>query len=94
MYVQSSGDTEVFCFVEELFVILVPEFQRRYARMFLEVLAEERGVGEFQVVGYLLHRHVGEAQTALDGSHREVLYHHAGSAIDRLSAGCLNRSLA
>ena len=52
--------------------------------MFLEILAEERGIREIQIIGNLLHRHIGEAQAALDGPHREVLYHHAWPAIDRL----------
>ena len=52
--------------------------------MFLEILAEERGIREIQIIGNLLHRHIGEAQAALDGPHREVLYHHAWPAVDRL----------
>ena len=50
--------------------------------MVLEVLAEEGGVGEVQVVGYLLHRHVSEAQTALNGFHGEELDDVAGVAVD------------
>ena len=51
--------------------------------MFLEILAEERGIREIQIISNLLHRQIGIAQAALDGSHREVLYHHAWSAVDR-----------
>ena len=34
--------------------------------MFFAIFAKERGIGEIQVVGYLLHRHVSEAQAALN----------------------------
>ena len=63
-------------------MVFIPILHWRHACMLLEVLAEERGIGKLQVVGNLLHRHVGEAQPTLDGTHREVLNHHAWSAID------------
>ena len=49
--------------------------------MLLEVFAEERGIGEVQVVGNLLYRHVREAQPMLYGLHREVLYDDARPAV-------------
>ena len=52
--------------------------------MFLKVSTEERGIGEFQVVGNLLNRHVGKAQPMLDGLQREKLYHVTGATVHRL----------
>ena len=51
--------------------------------MLLEILAEERRVGEIQVVGNFLYRHVGEAQSVLNGFHREKLYDGTRPAIHR-----------
>ena len=62
-------------------MVLDTIFQRCHARMFPKVSAEKRGVGEIQFIGNLLHRHIGEAQAALDGLHREKLYHVARPAV-------------
>ena len=51
--------------------------------MFLKILAEERRVGEIQVVGNFLYRHVGEAQSVLNGFHREKLYDGTRPAVHR-----------
>ena len=49
--------------------------------MFLEVFAEERGIGKLQVVSNLLHGHIGEAQTILDSLEGEEMNHLAGALI-------------
>ena len=65
-------------------MVFHPVFHRSHAHMFLEVFAEERRIGEVQVVGYLLYRHVCEAQPMLYGHQREVLYNEARPAVHHL----------
>ena len=52
--------------------------------MLLEIFAKERRVGEVQVVGNFLYRHVGKTQSVLNGFHREKLYDGARTAVHRL----------
>ena len=52
--------------------------------MLLHILAEERGIGKIEVIGNLLHRHVGESETPLDGFEREELYHIARTPVHGL----------
>ena len=55
-------------------MIFHPIFQWCHTQVFFAIFAKERGIGEIQVVGYLLHRHVGEAQAALNGFQCLELY--------------------
>ena len=54
--------------------------------MVLDLLAEERGIGEVQVVGDLLHGHVGIAEAVLDGLEGVALKRHRNSEITLLQA--------
>ena len=62
-------------------MILSSVFHWCHARMFLKVLAKERGIGKVQVVGNFLHRHIAETQATLDSLHGEVLYICAGPTV-------------
>ena len=65
-------------------MIFLPKIHRRHASVLLEILAKERRIGEVQVVGNFLHRHIGKAQTVLDGLQRIEMYHLARTTVHRL----------
>ena len=73
----------------KLFVVgailkLLAILQGRHSRVFLEILAKERGVGKLQVVGNLLHGHIGEAQAILNGLERKEMHQDAGTSVHGL----------
>ena len=67
-----------------IIVILRSILDGRHACVFLEVFAEERGIGKLQVVSNLLHGHIGEAQTILDSLEGEETKHLTGAPIHSL----------
>ena len=65
-------------------MIFLSKIQRRHASVLLKIFAEERRIGEVQIVGYLLHRHVSIAQTVLYSLQRIKVYHLTRTTVHRL----------